>query len=167
MADRIKLKCGCGKILIATEKLAGKILPCPQCGESIAIPSHDESPQEVRTYPGPIAEERQIPVGDADELIRKTQPRRMQVPNQGTVSIILLAMILAALIVPMILTNSSTVPEWEYQITAPSDLLFETEINTLGRQGWELVFARRATGSKGENSVNYEMIFKRQIRKTK
>ena len=51
---------------------------------------------------------------------------------------------------------------WEYMIEAIPDGSFEESINKLGAQGWELVSARRATSSVGENTeYSYEMIFKR------
>lgn len=51
---------------------------------------------------------------------------------------------------------------WEYRIEAPSDVQFEARMDSLGRQGWELVSARRATASSEyDRSASYEMIFKR------
>lgn len=52
--------------------------------------------------------------------------------------------------------------KWEYRIASPSDDAFETEIQKLGDEGWELVTARRATSAS--DSPTYEMIFKRQKR---
>lgn len=52
-------------------------------------------------------------------------------------------------------------PRWEYSIESPDDLSFEETMETLGQDGWELVFARRAT-SRGRGSASYEMIFKRR-----
>lgn len=52
-------------------------------------------------------------------------------------------------------------PKWEYLIESPGDLRFEETMDTLGQDGWELVFARRAT-SRGGGSASYEMIFKRR-----
>ena len=48
---------------------------------------------------------------------------------------------------------------WEYKIVSPDDAFFDTEMNLMGKQGWELVTARRASGPL--DSVSYEMIFKR------
>ena len=50
-------------------------------------------------------------------------------------------------------------PSWEYRLESPSDLSFESELDKLGRAGWELVFARRATSSY--DGAIYEMIFRR------
>jgi hypothetical protein len=49
---------------------------------------------------------------------------------------------------------------WEYKLTNINDHSFDVEMNTLGGQGWELVFARRAQSPGG--LFNYEVILKRQ-----
>ena len=48
--------------------------------------------------------------------------------------------------------------EWEYRIEAPDDYAFDTKMAQYGRDGWELVAARRASSG---GSMAYEMIFKR------
>jgi len=60
-------------------------------------------------------------------------------------------------------------PKWEYKIESVSDYSFSISIDNLGRDGWELVTARRATssatpGSTEKPEVSYEMIFKRAAR---
>lgn len=55
------------------------------------------------------------------------------------------------------------VTEWEYRIESPSDVIFDLEMKQLGREGWELVFARRAT-SRNSDNASYEIIFKRPKR---
>ena len=49
---------------------------------------------------------------------------------------------------------------YEYAIESIPDLEWGTKAQELGKQGWELVFARRATDS--DNNYMYECIFKRQ-----
>jgi hypothetical protein len=49
---------------------------------------------------------------------------------------------------------------WEYRIESPSDYSFTREMNDLGEQGWELVFARRALDSSTDD-YSYEVILKR------
>jgi len=58
-------------------------------------------------------------------------------------------------------TKSSTT-SWEYWVESPKDELLHERFVALGREGWELVFARRATDS-GTTAL-YEMIFKRPRR---
>jgi hypothetical protein len=56
------------------------------------------------------------------------------------------------------------VEQWQYMIVAPEDLTFDQEMNQLGRDGWELVSARRATSGSGYTSTAaYEMILKRPL----
>lgn len=48
--------------------------------------------------------------------------------------------------------------QWEYRIEAPDDYRFDTRMAEYGRDGWELVAARRASSG---GVMAYEMIFKR------
>ena len=48
---------------------------------------------------------------------------------------------------------------WEYKLVLPSDEHFADEMNTFGRDGWEMVSARRAEDSS--NVISYEVILKR------
>ena len=60
---------------------------------------------------------------------------------------------------------SRPIPRFEYLVAAPGDTLFEVEMNALGKQGWEIVSARRATsGSEYSRSASYEVILNRPIR---
>lgn len=52
--------------------------------------------------------------------------------------------------------------QWEYRIESFPDRSFDQRVNAMGRDGWELVFARRASdGSDYSPTFSYEMIFKR------
>ena len=55
--------------------------------------------------------------------------------------------------------------KWEYTLESPDDYSLEREMNEFGDNGWELVFARRATSSY--SSASYEMIFKRKVQNVK
>lgn len=52
---------------------------------------------------------------------------------------------------------------WEYTIESVPDLTFSQTMDALGKQGWELVFARRAQDSLSDK-FSYECIFKRSVR---
>ena len=58
------------------------------------------------------------------------------------------------------LSSKAKTVKWEYTIESIPDLEFESGMNKLGKQGWELVFARRASGET-KSEFSYEMIFKR------
>ena len=51
---------------------------------------------------------------------------------------------------------------WEYTLESPSDYSFTGDMNRLGAEQWELVFARRALDSTTD-SYNYEVILKRPV----
>lgn len=52
--------------------------------------------------------------------------------------------------------------QYEYKIESFEDLVFDTGINRLGDEGWELVFARRAlTGGEYSRRGIYECVFRR------
>jgi hypothetical protein len=52
---------------------------------------------------------------------------------------------------------------WEYRIEAPSDYALTEELDGYGRDGWEVVSARRATSGSGYATMaSYEFILKRR-----
>lgn len=51
--------------------------------------------------------------------------------------------------------------KWEYKIESVPDTGFENTMNMLGADGWEMVFARRASQGEGSKEFRYEMIFRR------
>ncbi|MDM3853896.1 MAG: hypothetical protein PT120_02950 [Aphanizomenon gracile PMC649.10] len=56
---------------------------------------------------------------------------------------------------------------WEYKIESFEDIVFDSGMNRMGGQGWELVSARRAiTGGEYSNRGIYECIFKRPKQET-
>ena len=74
----------------------------------------------------------------------------------------LLIAILLVLVASAVLSQVRSAQAWEYRIESPSDEEFAKSINAFGAEGWELVFARRATSGEGATSkASYEMIFKR------
>ena len=54
-------------------------------------------------------------------------------------------------------------PEWEYLVESVPDVTWTIATNKLGAEGWELVFARRASSSSRDREYSYEMIFKRPV----
>lgn len=71
---------------------------------------------------------------------------------------------LLLIVVALKIWMERTLPEqWQYTIAAPKDEDLQTEIDKMGADGWELVFARRASGGDQSNpKMSYEMIFKKR-----
>ena len=94
----------------------------------------------------------------------------MNKPIQIVITLLLVALVslagwnaVALNKIQKLLDKKETQPAFEYTIVAPYDSLLETEMNQLGKAGWEVLSARRAT-SAGGYSAKYELILKRQIR---
>ncbi len=68
----------------------------------------------------------------------------------------LLAIIAAAEVLRLFAIGGA--PDFEYRVEAVPDLQFDRKMTELGGDGWELVFARRAS-DKGD--MLYEVILKR------
>jgi hypothetical protein len=55
--------------------------------------------------------------------------------------------------------------EWEYSVVSVPDNSFTEKMNEIGAQGWEVVFARRASdGRELLPTFSYEIILKRPKR---
>lgn len=76
---------------------------------------------------------------------------------QGTLIIVFLG----ALICIQFFSAIRPTPKWEYRIETPSDYSFSNSMNRYGKDGWELVSARRATDAL--NVAGYECIFRRPV----
>lgn len=85
---------------------------------------------------------------------------KQQTNIQGIITIGLLAIIVFLLLLPHLSTKN---PVYEYKIVGVEDLSFDRDMKALGKAGWELIFARRATNSD-DDTANYEAIFKRTAR---
>jgi hypothetical protein len=77
-----------------------------------------------------------------------------------SISVVLLAVIGGLIAVQ---TYHHPPDAWSYIILAPKDEDVIKVLNDAGALGWEVVSARRATGSEGSStSASYEMILKRR-----
>lgn len=96
------------------------------------------------------------------EPIHQNSAGKLFSATQGNVTIILLG-ILIGLVVWNSFNPVAKQLKWEYKIESVPDLRFTESINKIGNDGWELVFARRASSGEGhrDTQFSYEMIFKR------
>jgi hypothetical protein len=81
----------------------------------------------------------------------------------GGVCFILLLIMAAIIFQPLLsqLFLPVSIERWEYCIESPDDHSFTSNLNTLGKDGWELVSTRRARNPISEDMV-YECVFKRK-----
>jgi hypothetical protein len=160
--------------------MAGSEVACPSCGmdTKLYIPIKTttselpkQSPRESIPTPSvspPIAsstaskskksKEKLSACHDCGKLISS---KALSCPNCGMVlgaSKLLLKIPLAIICLLAIIFVFSPA-KWEYRVESPSDDFLTLSLNSLGRDGWQLVSARRAT-SNGKGI--YEMIFKRK-----
>ena len=101
--------------------------------------------------------------------VTRTEEKAARVSNSGMVNAIKI-MLLSLACALLIWLNFKPAPQWEYQIISVPDTNFESGINALGLEGWELVTARRASSGDTNNlkpsDFSYEMIFKRPKART-
>lgn len=169
----------CGKAFSAPDAAAGKRGRCSGCGEVVEIPAVvAASPVDSGLF-GSIVDEavtvppapspppkidliQSVALGQGPRVVPATKELTMKVPAQGVTRIqgyAIIVILLAGLGVPFF-GSLRPAPRWHYKIEALSDLTFEDDIKKLGDEGWELVFARRASSSL-RDGMAYEMIFKR------
>ena len=78
----------------------------------------------------------------------------------------ILVMLLLGFLVIFVLTQEKpkeVQTSYEYKIISPDDLSLEKELDKSGADGWQVVFARRATSGSGYYSTAaYEMILMRK-----
>lgn len=63
-----------------------------------------------------------------------------------------------------VLAPNRVAATFEYRIEGVKDAEFQSELDRMGRGGWDLVFARRALAGEGDSREGiYEVIFKRPL----
>lgn len=101
--------------------------------------------------------------------MEEQSPARIR-PWQINVVIALLALIVVVSVAHAWKSRQAPAVQWEYRIHAIKDDSLKEDLYTLGAEGWELVFARRATVGEFDLAANpkpemrYEMIFRRPAR---
>ncbi|HKB41212.1 MAG TPA: hypothetical protein VKD72_32595 [Gemmataceae bacterium] len=126
----------------------GMVYACPGCKQAL--------PPVPRTPP-PTRSARQSFFSGADDVRRR--PRA----PAGTLALLILLVCLvgAHLLMDLLRLATSRNERWEYRVDVVPDTSFKAELDLLGHEGWELVFARRAQ-DRGTERFSYEMIFKRR-----
>lgn len=81
---------------------------------------------------------------------------------QETVAAIALVGIFGVLLTNSVAGQKTKAVTWEYRIESIPDLTFTENMNNLGDDGWQLVFARRAQDSITDE-FSYECIFKKEV----
>ncbi|MTJ14785.1 hypothetical protein FJR11_19835 [Anabaena sp. UHCC 0187] len=83
------------------------------------------------------------------------------------INTILLGGILGILVFNLWWEQQPKTVEWDYKIESFEDVIFDSGMNRMGNEGWELVSARRAlTGPDADRRGIYECIFRRPKHKT-
>lgn len=103
-------------------------------------------------------------VAALDDMSAPAQPLRSETrSNSYSAPLWTIASLCAAILLALIVRGASTpaVEKWEYSVQSPKDATFDSDMNALGMQGWELVSARRAS-DRGNNVFGYEVILKRR-----
>jgi hypothetical protein len=102
------------------------------------------------------------PEPDKTKKVHRPEPPQ---PNTITRSQATLICILLLFCTGLLTWHTFKSPQkWEYRIESIPDISFDSEINRLGAQGWEMVFARRASSGSDlseKPTFSYEIIFKR------
>lgn len=144
----------------APDEYVGRTAKCLKCETKAPIqdrkPAPPPPPSKLKSPPKPT-------VTDTDTKSDGAVVNTLSKITKSQIHIItgLLAALLVAQLFGLTSTQTS-MTEWEYTIESPSDSTLQMELDRLGGQGWELVFARRATSEYG--SPSYEMMFKRPIK---
>lgn len=148
--------CACGqKLQVQDDQYLGTSGTCPRCAQQVMLVPEQQRPKlpprpESAKPPSPKTVEREIAAKETAEALSP-----ISVPRWAVYSALLL--LVANAVFSSGVLKAKT--RWEYKIVSPRDDDFRKEMNELGEQGWELVFARRATNVL--DVASYEIILRR------
>lgn len=178
-----RMSCKCGHMLIVADAYIGRSARCGKC-QAVCIvtadnaagdtsedeeyddaTSADDSSQATSQTAMPSASSRSptaIPVESEEDSNNRPVPWQFNV-GLGLIAVIAILALLPLLkSAPVVSSNQ----EWEYTVESPDDLFLETRLNNMGKEGWEVVSARRASAGRGDSATySYEMILKRPAKK--
>lgn len=169
--SRIAIHCPkCLRKYDVTPDFIGKLVVCSANGCGLrfeaAMPDPSDVEEPIRREPN-----RQ----SSSVLARPIDPQAVRLVDHSfdatkkqlvIISTLLSIMLLLQLISTLWMSRTppALLPQWEYRVVAPSDGMFDTEMNRLGKEGWEVISARRATAAGDSNLVSYEVILKRHAK---
>lgn len=155
----------CAQQVNAPNNAAGKQAKCPRCQQLITIPGGANGPgaiAPVHMAPAPLP----APTPEPIPAPASSQPPQGPHGLWHLVPALLLAVV-ALLALNLVLTLVTTFrgtptasAAWEYKTMGILDTEFDSKMDELGRQGWEVAVARRAMS--GGVLPLYEVIFKRR-----
>ncbi len=94
--------------------------------------------------------------------VRRSSPPPPQIGYFLWATSLMLGALLSAHVVTWFMPRSLARTAWEYHIVTLEDDNFNTAIEKLGQEGWEISYARRAIASESESEYTlYELILKR------
>ena len=169
----IRFTCShCGQSLTVDQQGVGLDVPCPGCGRDVRVPERSDEPKPPPKPPTPPPVSKPSPPPASAPSPQPRVPSASSVPFQGITSgqatAIIVILVIGLFVIPFFHSAFNQVappPEWEYKIVTIPDESFDSKMNQLGEDGWELVFARRASdGDRYLPTFSYEMVFKRPKR---
>ncbi len=136
----------------------GQTIDCPHCGQQTTLYMPKKAGNQFVPPPLPHPETKAAAVA---QVMTTKVPHAV---TAGQVNAILAVLIAGLLVFPIARSAFTKIapPQWEYMVQAIPDASFTLKMDEYGRDGWELVFARRASdGNEYLPKFNYEVIFKR------
>lgn len=148
----------CGQSLTVDQQGVGLEVNCPSCSVTVKIPDRIDKPNPPKQVTVPPAKETQSPT---------LRPSSQSITS-GQATAIIVILILGLFVIPFFrstFTQVAPVPQWEYTIISVPDYSFDRKMNEFGADGWDVVFARRASdGNTYSPTFSYELILKRPKR---
>ncbi|MDR1491761.1 MAG: DUF4177 domain-containing protein [Planctomycetaceae bacterium] len=139
--------------------------PIIDSGENVPAIDYEPSSEQTAEVAVPVSAIAIPQIGNQGTVEQQVALLSMTIKNASLLMKIALGLLGAILffqiISMVVLSPIKPSSRYEYKIVSPRDSVFEKEMDEYGKQGWELISARRATG---DYNVSYECILKRPLR---
>jgi len=136
----------------------------PETEEKIEKEEEPETEEKIEKEEEPETEEKVEKEEENEEEETEENTVNWNYKDNKTISKKLSIIIFLLIVIFSLLATNFYPPQntqFEYKLISPHDIVFEVEMNRMGKEGWEIVSARRAT-SKYSDAV-YEVILKRAV----